>query len=73
MPELLASAERRFGDAPAIITTERSESFRELARSTRSAAEALRRRGLKPGDRMPDLGLTQTQVGQIVAYLDGLK
>ena len=28
---------------------------------------------IKPGDRMPDLGLTQTQVGQIVAYLDGLK
>ena len=52
MPELLASAEQRFGDAPAIITTERSESFRELARSTRSAAEQLRRRGLKPGDRV---------------------
>ena len=52
MPELLASAERRFGDAPAIITTERSESFRDLARSTRSAAEALRRRGLKAGDRL---------------------
>ena len=52
IPELVASAAERFGDAPAIITTERSESFRELARSTRSAAEALRRRGLKPGDRM---------------------
>jgi crotonobetaine/carnitine-CoA ligase len=52
VPELLASAEQRFGDAPAIITTERSESFRELARSTRSAAEQLRRRGLKPGDRV---------------------
>ena len=52
VPELLASAEQRFGDAPAIITTGDSESFRELARSTRSAAEGLRRRGLKPGDRM---------------------
>jgi carnitine-CoA ligase len=52
VPELLASAEQRFGDAPAIITTERSESFRELARSTRSAAEQLRRRGLNPGDRV---------------------
>jgi len=50
--ELLASAEHRFGDAPAIVTMERSESFGELARSTRSAAEALRRRGLKPGDRV---------------------
>ena len=52
MPELLASAEQRFGDAPAIVTTERSESFRELARATRSAAEALRGRGLRSGDRV---------------------
>jgi crotonobetaine/carnitine-CoA ligase len=52
VPELLASAEHRFGDAPAIVTTQRSESFRELARSTRSAAEGLRRRGLNPGDRV---------------------
>jgi len=52
VPELLASAEQRFGDAPAIITTERSESFRQLARSTRSVAEQLRRRGLHPGDRV---------------------
>jgi crotonobetaine/carnitine-CoA ligase len=46
------SAEHRFGDAPAIVTAERSESFRELARSARSAAAALRRRGLRPGDRV---------------------
>jgi len=52
VPELLALAEQRFGDAPVIVTTEGSESFRELARSVRSAAEALRRRGLKPGDRV---------------------
>jgi crotonobetaine/carnitine-CoA ligase len=52
VPELVASAAERFGDAPAIITTERSESFRDLARSTRSAAETLRRRGLRPGDRV---------------------
>jgi carnitine-CoA ligase len=52
VPELLASAEQRFGDATAIVTTKRSESFRELARSARSAAEALRGRGLRPGDRV---------------------
>ena len=52
MPELLASAEQHFGDAPAIVTTQRSESFRELARATRSAAMALRRRGLDRGDRV---------------------
>ncbi|TMF94433.1 MAG: hypothetical protein E6I10_11555 [Chloroflexi bacterium] len=52
VPELLASAEQRFGDAPAIVTVDGSESFRELARSTRAAAEGLRRRGLKPGDRV---------------------
>jgi len=52
VPELVASAAERFGDAPAIITMERSESFRDLAQSTRSAAETLRRRGLRPGDRL---------------------
>jgi len=72
VPELLASAERRFGDAPAIITTERSESFRELARSTRSAAEVLRRRSLKLGDRVlmaapNSLPLVHAWLGTIVA------
>jgi len=52
VPELLASAVERFGDAPAIVTFERSESFGELARATRSAAEGLRRRGLKPRERV---------------------
>jgi crotonobetaine/carnitine-CoA ligase len=52
VPELLASAERRFGDAPAIVTMDRSESFHELVRSSRSAAEALRLRGLSRGDRV---------------------
>jgi cytochrome c oxidase subunit 2 len=28
---------------------------------------------IKPGDRMPDLGLAQHQISDIVAYLDGLK
>jgi crotonobetaine/carnitine-CoA ligase len=57
VPELLASAVDRFGDSPAIVTFERSESFRELARSSRSAAEGLRRRGLKPGDRVLMAGI----------------
>src|SRR5207302_1657433 len=52
VPQLLASADQRFGARTAIVTAEGSESFRELARSTRSAAEALRRRGLKAGDRV---------------------
>ena len=52
MPELLASAVERFGDSPAIVTFERSETFRELARASRCAAEALRRRGLRAGDRV---------------------
>ena len=72
MPELLFSAEHRFGDAPAIITTDRSESFRQLARSTRSAAETLHRRGLKPGDRVliaapNSLPLVHAWLGAIVA------
>lgn len=28
---------------------------------------------IKPGDRMPDLGLSNTQVSELVAYLEGLK
>jgi crotonobetaine/carnitine-CoA ligase len=52
VPALVASAAERFGDAPAIITADGSESFRELERSARSTAETLRRRGLKPGDRV---------------------
>lgn len=52
VPELLASAEARFGQAPAIVTFERSETFHELAQASRGAAEALRRRGLEPGDRV---------------------
>ena len=52
VPELLASAVESFGDAPAIVTFERSESFRELAGATRGAAEGLRRRGLKPRERV---------------------
>jgi cytochrome c oxidase subunit II len=28
---------------------------------------------IKPGDRMPDLGLSHGQIAQLVAYLDGLK
>ncbi|MDQ6882961.1 MAG: AMP-binding protein [Candidatus Dormibacteraeota bacterium] len=52
VPELLRSAVARFGDQPAIITSDHSESFRELARSTAAAAGGLRRRGLMPGDRL---------------------
>jgi carnitine-CoA ligase len=52
VPDLLLSAEQRFGDAPAIVTIERTESFHELALAARSAAAALRARGLKPGDRV---------------------
>ncbi len=51
VPELLRSAVERCGDQPAIFTTDHSESFRELMHSTAAAAGALRRRGLKPGDR----------------------
>ncbi len=51
IPELLLEAASRFGEAPAIVTFERSESFRELVRAIRSAGEGLRRRGLKPRDR----------------------
>ena len=50
--ELLASAVDRFGDAPAVITTDWSESFHELGERTRTVAADLLRRGLQPGDRV---------------------
>ena len=28
---------------------------------------------IKPGTRMPDLGLSDSQIGQLVAYLDSLR
>jgi carnitine-CoA ligase len=52
VPELVASAAERFGAAPAIITADRSESFRDLAGAVGRAADELRRRGLKPRDRV---------------------
>ncbi|TMF24989.1 MAG: ATP-dependent acyl-CoA ligase [Chloroflexi bacterium] len=52
VPELLSSAANRFGDTPAIVTAESSESFRQLADSVRGAAAALGARGLRPGDRV---------------------
>jgi carnitine-CoA ligase len=52
VPELLASADERFGNAPAIITTESSESFSELAAHVRSVAAGLRAHGLAAGDRV---------------------
>ena len=52
VPELVAAAAERFGDAPAIITADRSESFQELTGAVGRAGDELRRRGLKPGDRV---------------------
>lgn len=52
IPELLTSAAERFGDSPAIVTVERTESFHELLDAVRAAADALRRRGLRPKDRV---------------------
>ena len=52
VPELLSRAVERFGDADAIITKDGTESFRALASRVAGAAQALRRRGLLPRDRM---------------------
>lgn len=52
VPELVASAAERFGDAPAIITADRSESFVELRIAVGRVANALQRRGLQIGDRV---------------------
>ena len=52
VPQLLVAAAERFADAPAIITAERTESFRELLEEVRAVADALRHRGLRPRDRV---------------------
>jgi carnitine-CoA ligase len=52
VPELVASAAERFGQTPAIITAESSESFVELETAVRRVAQALRQRGLDVGDRV---------------------
>jgi cytochrome c oxidase subunit 2 len=39
---------------------------------THLAAWIANPQAIKPGDRMPDLGLSHTQVEQLVAYLESL-
>jgi crotonobetaine/carnitine-CoA ligase len=52
VPSLLRRAAERFGEAPAIITREGTESFTELHRAAAAAAAAYRERGVSPGDRV---------------------
>ncbi|HEV8656339.1 MAG TPA: AMP-binding protein [Candidatus Limnocylindria bacterium] len=52
VPELLAHAATRFGDAHALVTREGTESFRELASHVAGVGMALRDIGLRPGDRI---------------------
>jgi crotonobetaine/carnitine-CoA ligase len=52
VPELLARATVGFGDAPALITREATESYRELAAHAAGAADGLRGLGLRPGERI---------------------
>jgi crotonobetaine/carnitine-CoA ligase len=52
VPQLLANASQRFADAPALVTFDGVESFRDLGAHVSGAAVALRRMGLRPGDRI---------------------
>jgi crotonobetaine/carnitine-CoA ligase len=52
VPELVARASERFGDAPALITSGAVESYRELAAHVAGAAAALHGRGARPGHRI---------------------
>ena len=52
VPELVAAAAERFGEAPAIITTDGSETFGALAAAVGRAATALKKRGLEAGERV---------------------
>ncbi|HEX9096631.1 MAG TPA: class I adenylate-forming enzyme family protein [Candidatus Dormibacteraeota bacterium] len=52
VPDLLRSAVERYADALAIVTSEGTESFRELGSAVDGTARALRDRSLEPGDRV---------------------
>jgi carnitine-CoA ligase len=52
VPELLHLAVERYAEAPAIVTAERTESFRELGSAADGIAGVLRNKGLESGDRV---------------------
>jgi len=52
VPALVAAAAEEFGEAPALITREDTQSFSDLDRQVAVAAGALRDRGIAPGDRV---------------------
>lgn len=52
VPQLLEAAVAKYGDAPAIVTDQQSESFQALAQAANGAARELERRGVAPGDRV---------------------
>ena len=52
IPELVARAEARTGDAPAVVGGDRTWTFAELGRQSRCFAAGLLARGIGPGDRV---------------------
>ncbi len=52
VPQLLASAVERNRNAPALVTRQEHESFAELGAAATRAGNALRDRGVEPGDRV---------------------
>ncbi len=52
VPALLVAAAETFRSAPALVTSNGTESFADLLRHTAAAAAAIRRRGAGPGDRV---------------------
>jgi crotonobetaine/carnitine-CoA ligase len=52
VPELVRRGVERFDDAPALVTRERTETFRELGSHVAGVGSALRRKDLRPGDRV---------------------
>lgn len=52
VPELLSRAAQKFGDAPALVTRDGSETFRELSSHVAGVGHALRRLSLRSSDRV---------------------
>ena len=52
VPELLSRATEAYGSAQSLVTRHGGESFRDLGSHVAGVAQALRRMGLRPGDRV---------------------
>ena len=68
--QLLQSAVQRFGDAPAIVTADRTESFRQLGNAVAAVAAELQACGVQAGDRV--MIVAPNSIAMIHAWLGAI-